>query len=236
MPYISKQEVKKLVENLGRFGLFKVTTDKGTEFMATEIIDNMGDFLEFRRLFATSKYSDNAIIDIEYISETMTICKTPTTTYTIEVLYSKKEPIDRGRRKFNQVEDLMDLQYVDDNFNMYFPELDLLILPIHPALLGKLTITEQAQIKRIINVYLYGKEQSMQMCRTVCFQVRLHDDRNRVYAGIFDLEHGCSVTSKQIFEEYMSVDMPDNILAKYRAFQTHAKEFMKKFEKLQNKA
>ena len=30
MPYISKQEVKKLVENLERFGLFKVTTDKGT--------------------------------------------------------------------------------------------------------------------------------------------------------------------------------------------------------------
>ena len=100
MPYISKQEVKKLVENLERFGLFKVTTDKGTEFMATEIIDNMGDFLEFRRLFATSKYSDNAIIDIEYISETMMICKTPTTTYTIEALYGKKEPIDRGRRKY----------------------------------------------------------------------------------------------------------------------------------------
>ena len=103
-------------------------------------------------------------------------------------------------------------------------------------LLGKLTITEQAQIKSIINVYLYGKGQAMQMCRTVCFQVRLHDDRNRIYAGILDLERGCSITSRQIFEEYMSVDMPDDILAKHRAFQNHAKEFMKNLGKFENKA
>ena len=236
MPYSSKQEINKLVENLGQFGMFKVTTDKGIEFMTTEIVSNMGVFLEFRRLFASSVYTDNAVIGIKYVSKTVAICKTSTTTYTIKAVYGRKEPIDRGRRKFNQVEDLMDLQYVDDNFNMYFPELDLLILPIHPALLGKLTITEQAQIKRIINVYLYGKEQSMQMCRTVCFQVRLHDDRNRIYAGIFDLERGCSITSRQIFEEYMSVDMPDDILARHRAFQNHAKEFMKNLGKFENKA
>ena len=53
-----------------------------------EIIDNMGDFLEFRRLFATSKYSDNAIIDIEYISETMMICKTPTIIDVDEITFS----------------------------------------------------------------------------------------------------------------------------------------------------
>lgn len=28
MPYSSKQEINKLVENLGQFGMFKVTTDK----------------------------------------------------------------------------------------------------------------------------------------------------------------------------------------------------------------
>ena len=83
---------------------------------------------------------------------------------------------------------------------------------------------------------IYGKGQAMQMCRTVCFQVRLHDDRNRIYAGIFDLERGCSITSRQIFEEYMSVDMPDDILAKHRAFQNHAKEFMKNLGKFENKA
>lgn len=236
MPYISKQEVKKLVEDLSQFGMFKVTTNKGIKFMATEIVNNMGVFLEFRRLFASPVYTDNVIVDIIRVSNTIVICKTATTVYTIKALHDKKEPIDRGRRKFSQIEDLMDLRYVDDDYNMYIRELDLLILPIHPVLLGKLTITEQAQIKSIINIYLYGKGRSMQMCRTVCFQIRLHDDRNRIYAGIFDLERGCSVTSKQIFEEYMSVDMPDDILAKYRAFQTHAKEFMKNFEKFSNKA
>lgn len=181
-------------------------------------------------------YTDNAVIGIKYVSKTVVICKTSTTTYTIKAVYGRKEPVNRGRRKFSQIEDLMDLKYVDDNYNMYFPELDLLILPIHPVLLGKLTITEQAQIKSIINVYLYGKGQAMQMCRTVCFQVRLYDDRNRIYAGIFDLERGCSITSRQIFEEYMSVDMPDDILAKHRAFQNHAKEFMKNLGKFGNKA
>ena len=34
----------------------------------------------------------------------------------------------------------------------------------------------------------------------------------------------------------MSVDMPDDILAKHRAFQNHAKEFMKNLGKFENKA
>ena len=133
MPYSSKQEVKKLVENLGRFGMFKVTTNKGIEFMTTEIVSNMGVFLEFRRLFASSVYTDNAVIGIEYVSKTVVICKTSTTIYTIKAVYDRKEPVDRGRRKFSQIEDLMDLEYVDDNYNMYFPELDLLILFVHPV-------------------------------------------------------------------------------------------------------
>lgn len=234
MSYICKQKINSLVEDFCQFGMFKITTNNGIEFMATEIVENMGAFLEFRRLFSSSIYTDNVVIDIIRVSNIVAICKTSTTTYTVEALYNKKELVDRGRRNFSQIEDLMDLRYVDDNYNIYIPELDLLILPINPVLLGKLTLIEQAQIKSIINVYLHGKEQSMQMCRTVCFQIQIHDNHNRVYAGIFDLERNCSVTSRQIFEEYMSIDMPDDILTKYREFQNYAKEFMKKIEKHQN--
>lgn len=106
MPYSSKQEINKLVENLGQFGMFKVTTDKGIEFMTTEIVGNMGVFLEFRRLFASSVYTDNAVIGIKYVSKTVVICKTSTTTYTIKAVYGRKEPVNRGRRKFSQIEDL----------------------------------------------------------------------------------------------------------------------------------
>ena len=73
MPYSSKQEINKLVENLGQFGMFKVTTDKGVEFMTTEIVSNMDVFLEFRRLFASSVYTNNAVIGIEYVSKTVVI-------------------------------------------------------------------------------------------------------------------------------------------------------------------
>lgn len=154
MPYSSKQEINKLVENLGQFGMFKVTTDKGIEFMTTEIVSNMGVFLEFRRLFASSVYTDNAVIGIKYVSKTVAICKTSTTTYTIKAVYGRKEPVKRGRRKFSQIEDLMDLKYVDDNYNMYFPELDLLILPIHPVLLGNLQLPNKHRSRALL-MYIY---------------------------------------------------------------------------------
>lgn len=95
MPYSSKQEINKLVENLGQFGMFKVTTDKGVEFMTTEIVSNMDVFLEFRRLFASSVYTNNAVIGIEYVSKTVVICKTSTTTYTI-TFEKKTRKIDPG--------------------------------------------------------------------------------------------------------------------------------------------
>lgn len=224
---VSKQEMEQLIVDLSRFGMFKVISNHGAEFGATEIVDHMENFLEFRRQFATSVFSDDALTSIVKVTDTKYVCVTPTTTYVIYGIGEYNQPMDREHRRWNEIADLMDLSYINPAMRLYIRELDLMILPVDPALLGQLTITEQAQIKRIINTYLDGKGRSMQMCRTVCFQVRLNDERNRIYAGIYDLERGCSITSKQIFEEYMSEVVSDDFLAKCRSFLAYAKNLEK---------
>lgn len=224
---ISKQEVERLVSELSRFKMFNVVMDNGVEFGATEIVDHMENFLEFRRQFATSVFSDDALISIEKVADDKYRCITIPATYVISCFGKRDQVTDRKHRRWNEVADLMDLSYINPEMKLYIRELDLIVLPVDPAMLGNLTITEQAQIKRIINTYLDGKGRSMQMCRTVCFQVRLSDERNRIYAGIYDLERGRSITSKQIFEEYMSEDVSDDILVKCREFLSYAKTLEK---------
>lgn len=241
MPYIinmvSKDEMQNLIETLSRFDKFTITTDKGVEFGATEIVSHMDDFLEFKRLFATSVYSDNALIEIKKLENENVVCKTPDTTYTIYPLHQKSDnQTMHEKHKWDVITDLMDLSYIGNELNVYIRELDMIILTVDPCLLGDLSVKEQAQIKRIINVFLDGKGQSMQMCRTVCFQIRLNDNKNRIYAGIYDLEHNCSITSKQIFEECMSEIVSEDMLVKCRAFLSYARQLGETFEKIENRA
>lgn len=222
---VSKHEVEQLVLELSRFKTFKVVTDNGFKFCTTEIVSHMETFLEFKRQFATSLFSDDSLASIIKVADNRYSCTTlSATTYIILCIGERDQLVDHGQRRWNEVADLMDLSYINPTMKLYIRELDLMVLPVDPTMLGRLTTKEQAQIKRIINVYLDGKGRAMQMCRTVCFKVRLHDGRNRIYAGIFDLERGCSITSKQIFEEYMSEVVSDEFLAKCRKFLAYAKK------------
>lgn len=223
---VTKQEMEQLVTELSRFKMFKVVSDVG-EFGATEIVDHLESFLEFKRQFATSIFSDDVLTSIIKIADDKYSCTTVSTTYTIFCIGERDQLTNQKYRRWSEIADLMDLSYINPNMRLYICELDLMVLPVDPAMLGRLTITEQAQIKRIINTYLDGKGHSMQMCRTVCFQVRLNDERNRIYAGIYDLERGCSITSKQIFEEYMSEVVSEDFLMKCREFLAYAKNLEK---------
>ncbi len=229
---VDTDKIQNLVEYLSKFDRFNVKTDKGTEFGATEIASHMDNFLEFRRLFATSVYSDDVLIKIVSLDNGAVICKTSNTTYTIHPLHQKaREIVKHEKCRWDTIYDLMDLSYVGNLLNEYVPELDTIILTVDPCLLGNLSITEQAQIERIINTSLEGKKQSMQMCRTVCFHVQLNDDRNRIYAGIYDLEHGRFVNSKPIFEECISEVVSCDVLTKCRTFLAYAKHLEKILKK-----
>lgn len=221
---VDNMKMLSLLSLLSKYDLFHVSADNGNEFNATKIVSDKSGYLEFKRLFATSVYSNGYVIDIQAINENAFVCKTASTTYHISALHIKPQEIVRRKRKqWSDISDLMDTSFIGERYNKYIKELDMLVLVIDPALLGELHPAEQRQIQHIINVYLDGYSNSMQMSRTVCFQIRLNDGCNKIYAGMFDLEGQCSVTSVQIYSDRDIENMSDEFYQRSQALLKYAK-------------
>ena len=213
-----------LISLLSKYDLFHITTDNGREFNATEIVSENEGYLEFKRLFANSVYSNGCITDIQAICETEFVCKTSTVTYHISALHIKPQnPIIRERKTWKEISDLMDVNYIGERLIRYIKELDMLVLAIDPILLGELHPMEQRQIQHLINAYLDGYSDLLQISRTVCFQVKLYDGRNRIYAGVYDLEGQCSVTSVLIYDDRDKENFSDEFYNKAQAILKYAK-------------
>lgn len=213
-----------LISLLSKYDLFHITTDNGREFNATEIVSENEGYMEFKRLFANSVHSNGYVVDIQAISEIEFICKTSSVVYHISALHTKQQDsIIRERKIWKEISDLMCVDYFGDRLISYVKELDMLILVVDPSLLGELHPMEQRQIQHIINVYLNGYSDSMQMSRTVCFQIKLHDGRNRIYAGVYDLEGQCSVTSVLIYDDRDKENFSDEFYNKAQAILKYAK-------------
>lgn len=201
---VERAKLLALVALTSNYDLFSVSTDQGTEFGATRISIKQDDFLMFERQFAKPIYVTEWITDIQAKSETEFVCTGENITYTISALHRKPEAIAAHvDRQYCDLVDLMDVNFFGNRLTTYIKELDTMILAVDPYCLGELTAQESAQIEKIINVNLGGLGRSMQMCRTACFQVRMNDGKQRIYAGIFDLEHGVSVTSDLLYEDSM---------------------------------
>lgn len=213
-----------LISLLSKYDLFHVSADNGKEFNATQIVGNNEGFMEFKRLFANPVYSNGYVVDIQAIRETEFICKTATVTYHISALHNKpQDSIIRDRKTWKEVSDLMDMDYIGERLIHYIKELDMLILVVDPILLGELHPIEQRQIQHIINAYLDGYSDSMQMSRTICFQVKLHDGRNRIYAGVYDLEGQRSITSVLIYDDRDKEVVSDEFYDKAQVMLKYAK-------------
>ena len=117
----------------------------------------------------------------------------------------------------------MCVDYVSERLINYIRELDTLVLAVDPILLGELHPIEQRQIQHIINTFLDGYSNSMQMSRTVCFQIKLHDERNRIYAGVYDLEGQRSITSVLIYDDRDAELISDDLYDKAQAMLKFAK-------------
>ena len=122
----------------------------------------------------------------------------------------------------------MDTAYIGERFTNYIKELDMLVLAVDPWLLGELHPVEQRQIQRIINVYLDGYSNSMQMSRTICFQVRLHDGNKRIYAGVYDLEGQISISSVLLYDDRDIDIVSDNLHKKAQRMFSYAEKFIPK--------
>lgn len=227
---VSNVKMLSLFSLLSKYDLFHISADNGREFNATEIVGDNAGYMEFKRLFANSVHSNGYVVDIQAISEIEFICKTSSVVYHISALHTKQQDsIIRERKIWKEISDLMCVDYFGDRLISYVKELDMLILVVDPSLLGELHPMEQRQIQHIINVYLNGYSDSMQMSRTVCFQIKLHDGRNRIYAGVYDLEGQNSITSIPIYDDRDKEIIADDLYNKAQGVLKYAKEMAAKF-------
>ena len=227
---VSNVKMLSLFSLLSKYDLFHISADNGREFNATEIVGDNAGYMEFKRLFANSVHSNGYVVDIQAISEIEFICKTSSVVYHISALHTKQQDsIIRERKIWKEISDLMCVDYFGDRLISYVKELDILILVVDPSLLGELHPMEQRQIQHIINVYLNGYSDSMQMSRTVCFQIKLHDGRNRIYAGVYDLEGQNSITSIPIYDDRDKEIIADDLYNKAQGVLKYAKEMAVKF-------
>lgn len=203
---------------LSNYDYSSVQKEQEPEFFATGIERSCGWVLKFARKFATPKYSDGELTNVSALSETEFDCWFGDFTYHIRALHEKPKSIpNREEKNWKGILDLADIEYINAEKCQYVKELDMLVLVIDSDLLGELTVAEESQIKRIINVYLHGQGNAMQMCRSVCFEIKLHDPQDRIYAGMFDLEHSVPVTSVMVYNRNLSNTMNETSVQRYTA-------------------
>lgn len=201
---------------LSNYDYFSIQKEQEPEFFATGIERSCGWVFKFARKFATPKYSDGELMNVSALSETEFECQFGDLTYHIRALHEKpKSILNRGEKNWKGILDLADTEYIDVEKSQYIKELNMVVLVIDPDLLGELTVTEESQIKRIINVYLHGQGNAMQMCRSVCFEIKLNDPQDRIYAGMFDLERSVPVTSVMVCNRNLTETMNETSVQKY---------------------
>lgn len=226
---VTNTKILSLVSLLSNYDLFHISVDNGREFNATEIVGRNDGTIEFRRIFATSTYTDDIVVDIQAKSEKEFVCMTDKSVYVITALHTKpQDDIISSPKLICDVTDLMDVAFIGSQFTRYIKELDILLLVVDPYRLGNLSAVDQNKIQRIINRSLDGLSRSMQMCRTVCFQVRMNDGCKRIYAGVYDLEHQCSVTSKELYNERDREIVSNDFYSKVQAMRSYAEKEMVK--------
>lgn len=195
---------------LSDYDYFSIQKADEPVFHTTGIERSCGWVLKFNRKFATPVYSDGELAYVVALSETEFDCQIGMFTYHIHALHKKPKAIPiRSKRNWRSVMDVADIEYINIEKSQYIKELDLLVLVVDPYKLGELTAIEETQIKRIINTQLNGNGIAMQMCRSICFECRLHDVNQIIYAGMYDLENAVPVSSVMFYNKNLSHSMTD---------------------------
>lgn len=214
---------------LSNYDYFSIQKEGEPIFYATGIERSCGWVLKFMRKFATSVYSEGELTSVSALNQSDFDCQIGDFTYHIHALHQKPDYIPvREKKNWTSLLDLAEVEYINPEKSQYIKELDLLTLVADPDLLGELTATEEAQIKSIINIYLHGQSKAMQMCRTVCFNVKLRDPHNAIYAGMYDLENSTSVSRVMIYNHNLSQSMTEEEDQKWSTLRTLAQNIYEK--------
>lgn len=201
---------------LSNYDYFSIQKEDDPTFFATGIERSCGCVLKFMRKFATPVYSDGELISVAAISDTEFKCRIGEFTYYIRALHEKSNVLPvRKKKDWKNILDFADTEYINKDKCQYIKELDLLVLVVDPDLLGELTAVEESQIKRLINIRLHGNGVAMQMCRSVCFECKIHSDNQIIYAGMYDMENRVPVSSVMVYNKLLSQSMFEAEIRQY---------------------
>lgn len=218
------QKLLSLIAILSGYDFFEIVINDRKKFYSTGIEQYATRYIEFKRIFAKSKFTNTPIKDVVALSKTEFDCYTQDAKYRITAIHKKpNEMIIRPRQNWNEISDFMEVEYIGEQFIEVIKELDLIILVVDPYLLGELDSISNRQIQKLINTSLHGISNSMQMCRTICFQIKINDPFNRIYAGIYDLERRCSITSCNLYDERNIEVISDELYKKSKRLIEYAK-------------
>lgn len=179
---------------LSNYNWFKVTTETETEksvFYATGIEAQFdGATIKLKKQFVTPVYlggfeSVTAETENRFVFDVICAGK-----YTIEGMkkdFSNPNQCRTRKKAYKTVADLAEVDFINPEWTQYDKNNDTVILVVDPLRMD-LTNYAEAQIKRIINIYLNGQSRKKQICRTVCFKVKVNDPYKKIYADVYDLE------------------------------------------------
>lgn len=185
----------KAVSVLSGFNWYKITaenTENGTQvFYATGLIaDHSGEVIKAEKQFATPVYmagfeSVTAEAENRFVFDVIGAGK-----YKIEGMkrdFSDPNQYRTRKKAYKAVSDLAEVDFINPEWTQYDKNNDTVILVVDPFRMG-LTNYAEEQIKHIININLNGQSSEKQICRTVCFKVKVNDPYKKIFADVYDLE------------------------------------------------
>ena len=210
---------------LSNYGFFSVQKNDEPVFYATGVERSSGWVLKFKRKFATPVYSDGELVSVTADSNTEFKCQIGNFTYKIRAMHEKPKSIPvYEKRTWKNISDFVNIDYINVDMSQYIKELDLLVLVVDPNRLGELSPIEEIQIRKLINTRLHGNGTVMQMCRSICFECKIHDGRRTIYAGMYDLANSTPVTSVMVYNHNLSQSMDDNESQQYENLYRYAQK------------
>ena len=218
---------------LSNYDYFSIQKENEPIFYSTGLERSCGWTLKFTRKFATPIYSDGELINVTALSKTEFKCQIGEFTYNICALNEKQNVLPvREKKNWKNILDFVNTDYINKDKCQYIKELDLLILVVDPNLLGELTAVEESQIKRLINIRLQGNGAAMQMCRSVCFECKIHSNNQIIYAGMYDMENSVPVSKVMVYNDQLSQSMTEEEVQRYTNLWNFAKNiYDEKFSK-----
>ena len=119
------QKLLSLIAILSGYDFFEIVINDRKKFYSTGIEQYATRYIEFKRIFAKSKFTNTPIKDVVALSKTEFDCYTQDAKYRITAIHKKpNEMIIRPRQNWNEISDFMEVEYIGEQFIEVIPSCD----------------------------------------------------------------------------------------------------------------